>query len=468
MALWRVSLLALLVLIVDGCGSVSKLGNAFSRSTYQLRPYKEIQLKDGLKVLLIPDQRLPSFSIQLLVKNGSSADPKDLPGVTQMMAQLMDQGTAQRSASEIADAFGQLGTEFSRSVDKDYMLFGTTGLSQHQAVLIKNFFEIVTDPTFSEQELTRMRSRLVAHIKQSLDDPDGFANRAFDSYIFGDQPYGRPTSGTLDSLKRMGRKQVIRQYLNYVRPNNSVLAVVGQYDDSLQTQLEEATKLWTSRDVKPIEEGPVPEIKGRKLLIIRKDDLKQAQVRFGHQGIQRTDPDFLTLRLANAILGVSFDSRLAYEVRQKRGLTYSIHSGFDARKGQGDFEISTFTRLDKIGELVKVTLQTLEEFKAKGVTEPELESAKNFLKGVFPQVLETSESLARNLLILRFYGISDSFLTNYFQNLDSITLAQVNAAIKTHFFPENIKIQLFAPQKTTEPQLLGIGDIEVKQAKDLL
>ena len=465
--MFRILIGGIIVLAVSGCGSVSKIKNVFSRSSYQLRSHQEIQLKNGLKVLLIPDQRLPSYSLQLLVRAGSSSDPKDMPGVTLMMAQLMDQGSAHHSASEIADAFGQLGSEFGRDVQKDYTIFAVSGLAQHQEALNKSFFEIIVDPAFAEQELVRTRNRLAAMVRQTVDNPDAFADRAFDSYIFGDQPYGRSSIGNAASLKRIGRKQVIRQYLTYVRPNNSVLAVVGTYDSKIVEQLEEATKGWVARDVKPIELGSVPEIKGRRLRLIHKEDLKQAQVRFGHQGIQRTDPDFLVLRLANAVLGVSFDSRLAFEVRQKRGLTYSIQSGFEAHKGQGDFEISASTRLEKVGELVQVTLQTLEQFKDKGVTEVELESARSFLKGVFPQVLETSESLARNLLILRYFGIEDSYLTNYFQNLDSISLSQVNAAIKKHFFPENIKIQIFAPRKV-EAQLLGIGEVEVKNTSEVL
>ncbi len=450
------------------CASMGKIQKTFNSSTYNVHPFKEIKLKNGLRVLLIDDDRLPTFSLQLLVESGSTSDPKDSPGAQFMVGALIDQGTVHQSASQIANSFGQLGASFSAHVDKEYTVVAAQGLSQHRDIILKNFFEILTEPAFSEAELQRIRSRALSGIRQVLDDPEHFSAEAFETYLYGvDHPYGRPTHGTLKSIKAMTRKTIIRQYLNTFRPNNSILAVVGNFDPNIQTQLETFTQNWEPKEVKPPPVDSFPKIEGLKIRLIERADLKQAQVRIGSEGIKRSDPDFLTVRVANSILGgMSFTSRLFDEIRIRRALTYSVDSNFDARLGVGPFEISSPTRIEKTKELIQTAFQVLETFKKTGVTEQELASAKSYLKGLFPQVLETSERLAQNLLILRFYGIKDDYLKYYFENIDRITKKDVDLAIAKHINPQNMKIQVFAPRSLLS-DLKTIGEVEALTAQQL-
>jgi zinc protease len=193
--------------------------------------------------------------------------------------------------------------------------------------------------------------------------------------------------------------------------------------------------------------------------------LQQAQIRFAEPGIARNNQDFLTLRLANLILGGAFASRLNQKVRDDLGLTYSISSRFEALKNTGGFEISTFTRNDKVGETIKSSLAVLKDFIEGGVTDKELDAAKALLVGQFPAAIETVDRLAFNLLILRLNGIDDSYLKDFFTNVNGISRSDVNAAIKKYFSSDKMKILVYADGTKVADQLKTIGAVETVKAQ---
>ena len=174
------------------------------------------------------------------------------------------------------------------------------------------------------------------------------------------------------------------------------------------------------------------------------------------------------LRLANTILGGAFASRLNSRIRRDLGLTYNIGSHFDALQDTGPFEISTFTKNQTVGQTVSETLKILSDFKANGVTSDEVDSTKGYLKGIFPSAIETPEKLAFNLMILRFYELPDTYLTNYLRNIDRISASDVNRAIKKHIDDKNLKVLVYTSAETVLPQLEPIGKVEVKKAQDLI
>ena len=186
---------------------------------------------------------------------------------------------------------------------------------------------------------------------------------------------------------------------------------------------------------------------------------------FGHLGISRKDPDYLKLRVANTILGAGFIGRLFTEIRAKRGLTYSIYSYFDSREVPGPFVISTFTRPDKISEMIRETLKVYSDF-SKGVSESEVKDAVAYLKGSFPQIIETSDDLARQLLILYRYGIDPDYLKDYMNNVSKIDHKELNAIMSKHFHPDKVTVVVTGPPGG-EVGLEMFGKLEKISAKSL-
>lgn len=449
----------LLFLLLISC-STSPVKRGFT-----IRDYKELKLKNGLRVLLVHDKSLPYISTTLMLHTGSINDPPLYSGLTSFVTGMLDAGTKNRSALEIADAFGKLGTSFSAATQRDYIYMTASTLSRHQTTLFELLGEVISKPSFPKSEIERYRSKTLAVIKTMSDKPSAYAQNMYNLYLYGSHPYGRSSLGIPKSVQSIKRQQIVDHYLRVFRPNNATLAVVGDFNKDIVSLLETSFKDWTHKEVTPPSFAKKGTIKGRLVRLVTKDDLTQAEVRIGHIGIQRSDPDFLRLRIANTILGRGFVSRLMDHIRDNLGLTYNISSGFDARLDKGPFSITTFTKTQTVGQTIQETLTILETFYKKGVTSKEVVAAKKYLLGVFPQAIDTPEKLAFNLLILRLYSIPDTYLETYHHEISKINARQVNRAIKKHIDPYNLKILVYAHSEVLD-QIRSLGIVEVRHHTD--
>ncbi|MCB9026709.1 MAG: insulinase family protein [Bdellovibrionaceae bacterium] len=435
---------------------------------YQLRPYEQVTLQNGLQVLLVKDKSLPYFSLQMLIKSGAVQDPVSKAGLSNMVASLLNKSTEKHNATQIADIIGQMGADYGDNVEDDYTFIAASSLSGQRNKLIEIFSEIITQANFNVGEIERTKKQIISGLKKIVDNPPTFASVVYSSFIYGPHPYGRNVLGTIRDVNSIKQKDLIEYYKTFYTPNNSVLAITGDFDDSIIQEITKAFSSWKSHSIETKSFPMFPAITGVNIKLIDKPDLAQTQIRIGHKAIKRTNPDFLKLRLASIVLGGGFSSRLMSHIRKDRGLTYSISSFFGAEKDFGTFTVSTFTRHDKVGETVSETLSVLNKFKKDGITQAELDSAKALAKGTFPQALETAESFSRNLLLLRFYGISDDYLSDYYKNINKITLDEVNKAIESYLSPENLKILVYAPKQKTIDQLRPIGLLEVEDYKQFI
>jgi len=442
------------------------------KTGYRLPTFQEKRLENGLTVLLIPDDRLPYVSLSLLVRAGSAHDPVGLSGLSQMVAELVDKGTKKRSAEQIASDLEQMGAQFDVTSSLEYTMASASALSIHGDALLKNMIEVLTQPTFSDTEIERTRKQALAAIAQNVDRPESFSELAFESFLYGAHPYARPLMGTPKDVGAIKKKHIIQHYLRYYRPNNSILAVIGKFDSALEGQIMKAFGEWPGREVARADYPAIAPIQGMQIQVVDNPGLVQSQIRLGHLGIKRQTPDFIPLRVANTILGGAFASRLNDRVRKDLGLTYSISSSFDARQDRGPFEISTFTKNQSVGQTVTETLKILEVFRDQGVSRDEVDMAKGYLKGVFPNAIETPEKLALNLMLLRFYGVPDSYLTTYLSEIDRVSVSEINSVIKKYIDDRNMKVVVYSNAAEVVPQLEPIakshgGAVFVKKAAEI-
>lgn len=415
-----------------------------SSGSFSLRPFKEVTLDNGLKIIFINDTSLPRVSLTLLVKSGILQDPKGLEGLNALTSYLLEQGTQTKNAEQIADAFGALGTEMNITPGADFTLLFSDALSTNKNDLLKLFSEIAMNPSFTDAELNRMRSQMIAGLQKKNDNPSQFADDKADELVFGKHPYAKDTNGSIEALKKMTKQDLIRHYLMYFRPNNSSLAVVGNFDAQYEKDISEAFAKWNRKNIPTVSFEKLDGIDANKITTIKKKGLQQAQIRLSQVGIKRNDPDFIKLRVANEILGGSFASRLNQKVRDDLGLTYSIHSMFDTRLDAGAFQISTFTKNGSVQTTLDETLKVVSEFVDKGVTDKELMAAKNQLVGQFPRAIETADKMAFNLLALDFYGIPVSYLTEYNETVQRISLQEINDVIKKRISKDKFHILIYS------------------------
>lgn len=447
-----------LVFSVVACSTSSTTNNknngyvSKSNGSFQLRPYKEKTLENGLKIIFIADHTLPRVSLSLLVKAGALQETAANAGLNAMTAYLMEQGTQSRDALKIADEFGQLGSSLDVSPGYDFTTFFADCLVSSKETLLPLFADIIMNPSFKDVELQRIRAQILASLQKKVDNPSSYADDRLNAYLFGAHPYGTDVNGTKVSVSSLRKQAVIKHFLTFYRPNNATLAVVGSFDEAFEKQVQDVFGKWTKRTIPALKVAMVPASDSLQVQAMVKRGLQQTQIRLANLGISRKDPDYLTLRLANEVLGGSFASRLNQRIRDDQGLTYSIYSNFDVKLQRGSFEISTFTKNETVGKTLEETLKVVQEFVDMGVTQKELEAAKSQLIGQFPRAIETADRFAYNLLALDFYGIPVSYLTDFNSNVRNISLGDVNAVIKKHVTPQKMKVLVYGDEKIL-PQL---------------
>lgn len=433
-----------------GCSSSSKRHvevpkgyTAKSNGSFVLQPYKEVVLENGLKVIFVRDTSLPRVSLTLMIRSGSMQEAERVAGLNALTAYMLEQGSQKKTAPQIADDFGQLGTSLDISPGSDVTTIYSDALRTGAQDLLTFFADVVMNPAFNDREILRMRSQMQAALQKKIDDPSSFASHKMDDFLYGKHPYARDIHGTAESLRRITKQDVIKHYLMFFRPNNSSLAVVGDFDENYENQVKEVFASWTKRTVPAVKLTSAVAPSQLQVRLIVKKGLQQTQIRIAQLGIPRNHPDYLPLRVSNEVLGGSFASRLNQAVRDDLGLTYSIHSFFDTKKDVGSFDVSTFTKNDTAGKALEETLRVIAEYAKNGADKKELAAGKNQLIGQFPRAIETADRLAYNLLALDFYGIPVEYLTKFNENVDNIDLKTANTSFAKLINPEKLKVIVY-------------------------
>jgi zinc protease len=401
-----------------------------------MTPIQKMVLPNGLSLLLSEEHSLPFITCQLLMDTGSRNDPPGREGLSHITAQVLTLGTPGRSAEEISRELDFMGASVSASSGKD---FGTVSLR----VLKKNldrgldiFVETFTRPTFPEDEIKREIEKALAELRAQEDDPETVAQREFDKILYLSGPYGHDPLGTGLSLPGITREHVVSFHHTCYRPNGSVLAIVGDITlEEVKAKLVPRLSKW--KEEKTLSGAPSLAFgRGPKTIAIDRS-ITQSNIILGNSGIARSDPDFYTLRVMNYILGGGgFSSRLTEEIRNKRGLAYSVASFFAAMKYPGSFEVVLQTKNASAKEAISIAVQQMERMQRELVPEKEIESAKKYLVGSFPLHLDTQAKLASFMTQVEYYGLGLDYFEKYPSLINRVTQEDVRRVAQTHLAPD--------------------------------
>jgi len=400
----------------------------------KLPPYRRVTLKNGMTLLLMEQHEVPIISFNFIVKAGSVADPAGKEGLASLTAGLLRKGTKSRSADQISAELDFIGGQLRADATTDY----TSGAAEFMKKDIGKGLDLLSDvllnPTFPQTEVTKMLKQRIDEIKAAKDQAQAVIGTYFNAYLYGSHPYGRPTEGDERSLAAITRETVVKFYETYYTPGNTILAAVGDFNlAEMERMLAEKLSDWPAKSAPTINLPEPAPAQGKKLLLIDKPDSTQTFYRIGNLGVTRTHPDRVYINVINTLFGGRFTSMLNSELRINSGLTYGARSFFDQRKARGPYAISTYTRNDTTEKAIDMTLDILKRLHEKGITEEELKSAKDYIKGQFPPTIETSDQLASLIAQLEFYGLDESEINNYYARIDSMTLADARRVIKQHF-----------------------------------
>jgi zinc protease len=407
--------------------------------TLHMPPHEKYVLKNGLTVLLLEKHGVPMINLFAIVKTGSTADPTGEEGLASITAGLLRKGTRSRTAQQFAADFDYIGGDFEADAGADFSSVSAEFLTKDLARGLELFSDALLHPTFPQAEVEKLLAQSIDGVRGAKDDPQQVLGLYYDGYLYGTHPYGRPAGGDEVSLRRIKQAAIAKFYETNYAPGNTLLAVAGEFNGAeMRTKLEDVFGGWPPRAVVPVQIAPTSPLKGKRLLLVDKNDATQTYFAFGNVGIARTDPDRVAIRVVNTIFGGRFTSELNEALRVESGYTYNASSFFDARKAPGPFGISSFTKNETTTPAIDLALEVLRKLHKDGVTDEQLKSAKSYIKGQFPPNIETSRQLAQIIAAHEFYGLGDDDINQLEARVDAVTPEIAKQVIQKHFPAENL------------------------------
>ena len=433
-------------------------------ATLELPPYTRATLDNGLVVYIMPTHRLPLVDFRIVVRTGSVCDPKGKEGLASLTADLLTQGAGARDARQIAEDIAFVGGSLDATAGTEQMVLTCEVLKKDFATGLELLRDVTLAPTFPAEEVARRRDEALGAIASQRDDPGTVANRELGPFLLGTSPLAHPIDGWEKSVKTLVPDDVVGFHERYFRPENAMIAVVGDVDpQAVRAALGKAFGDWKSGGRKPVDAyTPVPQGPGRQVLIINKPEVTQTQIRLACMGVPRNHPDYYPITVANTILGAGFTSRLVNEIRVVQGLTYSISSRFAMFRNAGTFRIGTFTKNESIRKTIDETLKVVKTLQDNGPSEEELAKAKRYLTGQFPLGLQAPDALATQLLDVEFYGLDPKFVETFSDRINAVTMADCRRALKSYFCVDDLRILVVSNPEMAKKALAGLGPIDVR------
>jgi zinc protease len=430
-------------------------------------PYEIRTLDNGLQVLVVPHHEQPAVSFRLLIKAGAVQEPADRPGVASVVAALLSQGTTTRSAGDIANEIDSAGGVIGAGSGNELSNVSGAVVKDRTDLALALASDLVQHPAFSPDEIDRQRRQMLSALQVSYDDPDYLANLVFDRLIFGDHPYGRPT--TPESVSRITRDDLVRFHRTWFVPNNALLAIVGDLTaEEAFAAARQAFGDWTAHDVAEVRavDPPPP---ARRVVVVDRPGSAQTEIRVGHLGVPRTHPDFVALDLLIRILGGEGANRLFGVLRSDRALTYGASADLNTYKSSGAFVAETDTRTEATAEALRLMVDEVWRLQREPVNPSELEGAERFLSGNFPLTIETPGAIAQQVLVNLFYGIDLREIETYRDRVNQVTPADIQRVAKAFLQPDHLSIVLVGDASAFAAQLraAGFGEFERIPLADL-
>lgn len=409
-------------------------------------PIQHWKLPSGAQVYLLENPAIPMVDIQIDLDAGARRDPPDKPGLARWMAAATSYGVrASGSApaldeNALSDAWADLGASFGGSASSDRLTFSLRSLTYPD--LLGKAIELaarqLAEPAYPEAQWLRDRPKALAALRESLTRPATLASKAFDQAVYRGHPYGFEM--TEAALMRLGVADFRAAHAASVRACAAKVSVVGaltrQQADALVGQLLGRLPTTGCDQLPPVAEVLPLEAAAEKRVPFAS---AQAHVLIGQPGFRRNSPDFFALTVGNHILGGGgFTARLTEEVREKRGLTYSVYSYFSPGLHAGAFTIGLQTRPDQAQQAIDLVRQEVARFVKDGPTEKELQAAKDNLIGGFALRLDTNRKLLDNIANIAWNGLPLDYLDTWTQQVQKLTVADIREAFARTLQPERM------------------------------
>ena len=389
-------------------------------------------LANGIDVRAISHRNVPIIAAVLLVPGGTAADPADRPGLAAFTADLLDEGSGGRSAFEVSDLLARYGADLDVDVGADAVVVALTMLTQFAKPGLELLAEMAIAPNLADADIERVRKLRLERLRQLRDHAPAVAERAFMRLLYRQHPYGHLGLGTESALAATTNSEIRQFHAGAFVPAGATVVIVGDGDvDELFALVAESFGKWeTPSNSAPIDRhaglAAPPLIPDCRLAVVPRAGSAQSELRIGHVCASRDTPDYHALVLLNMILGGQFVSRINMNLRQDKGYTYGVRTGFDLRRGLGPFVLQTSVGTDVTIPAVREALKELDDVRgARPATDEELALARASVTRGYPRGFETAQQVARGVSSLALHFLPDTYFEEFVPRVEAVTLEDI-------------------------------------------
>jgi predicted Zn-dependent peptidase len=428
---------------------------------------QEATLPNGLKVILLESHKVPTFTMQLVVLSGGLADRSDYHGLATFTAALLREGTAKRSSKDIAEQVDALGATLTAMSGLSSLTSTVTaaGLVESLDQTLDIFADVVRNPTFPQSEVEKYKTRSLAQLQIQRSNPQFLAQEQFSRAIYGDHPAGL-ISAPVESIKKLSTKDLADFHSTYFRPNNAILAIVGDVTmKDIMPKLAKAFGDWQKADVPAMNIPPAPTQSASRIFLIDRPGSVQTVLTLGTLGIERTSPDYFSVLLADRVLGGGPAGRLFLNLREDKGYTYGAYSGFSGSKYRGTWTSSSEVRTDVTAGAMKEFMYELKRLRDEKVSAEELDNAKRAIIGGFALSLEQPQTLLQNIITLKIYNLPADYWDTYPQKVAAVTVEDVQNAAQKYIDLDHLTVVAVGDATKAREALAKYGKVEVYDAE---
>ena len=397
------------------------------------------QTATGAEVYFVENHDLPIVDLSVNFSAGSVRDTAEKSGLAGVTRYLMALGAAGMSDEVIANKMADIGAILGGEFNSDRATFKLRTLSnaREQTQALDVFVKVLQKPDFPQAVLDREKARIIAGLQESATQPESIANNAFMAALYGKHPYSLDESGEVETISKINREDLQAFYAKHYGAKGSVIAMMGDLTREQANRIAEniSGNLPKASSLEPIASVTLPTQAIEQRIA---HPASQSHILLGYPGIKRGDADLFPLYVGNYILGGGgFVSRLTEEVREKRGLVYSVYSYFMPMAELGPFQIGLQTKKEQADVALNLVRETFDKFLKDGVTEKELTAAKANIIGGFPMRIDSNAKILDYLAMIGFYHLPLNYLDEYNNNVDKVTVAQIKETFNRRLKPEN-------------------------------
>ena len=412
-----------------------------------LTPVRET-LSNGAVLIVQETAFSPAVTIHMAFRAGSLEEPDDRPGLAWFLARVLDRGTASRRAVDVAEALDDRGVALKISTNRHVLSLSCTCLSEDFHDILAVVTDVARNAIFPDEEIEKRRAETITAIRQDLDNPGVRASEALQTLLYGaSHPYGRPAKGSVESVERFTRADLVAYHRARFAPAALSIAIVGDVRaDAAAAAARAVLDDWTAERPSNRAVPPIVSSGTRQELTIEMPEKSQADIAYGFTSISRLDPAYCSHWVMNNILGqFGLGGRLAENIRERQGMAYYAFSSFDPSLGPGPLVIRAGVDPANVDRAIAAIDAEVGGLGRAGATDRELAETRQYLIGSIPRLLETNQSIAVFLQTAEFFGLGLDYDRRLPSLLEAVTLDDVNAAAASVLDPARACVATAGP-----------------------